>query len=326
MFTLNEDLFDELPDAVPEEPIEISTEPESLEEPTVQEQNNAVATMLIDAINGEWETIDLYNNIIINLDGTRDADIIAVIQDIVDEENIHVGQLQRALAMVSPQTDKIADGEKEAEKQLAEPGASEASEEPALESFTLDEDAPSESFELDEESDDVVKNPDLLTRIYSELGSYHGYGEVKTEIKKDSEGNRPRRYEADKLGINPITNTISVTMPTRDELKFAEEVAKHFNVPYKYVTGDGKFQLQIKVPEEGIDDVDKVPTLSPKQIAQDCALLGQKAFKANLPLDASSELEDYVKKNHLIGSKKKLAQDSFKNGYVRANIFANRKK
>lgn len=315
MFILNEDLFDDLPDAIPEEPIVVDTEPEVMEEPTIQEQNNAVATMLIDAINGEWETIDLYNNIIVNLDNTRDADIIAVIQDIADEENIHVGQLQRALAMVSPQTDKIADGEQEAEEQLTEPEASEASEEPALESFTLDEDA----------FDDVVRDPDLLTKIYSELGSYHGYGEVKAEIQKDSEGNRPKRYEADKLGINPITNTISVTMPTKDELKFAEEVAKHFNVPYKYVAGDDKFQLQIKVPAEGIKD-NAPKELSPAEIKDISQKMGEDAFAAGNPLQANDAFKKFAKENHLIGSKLKAAEMAFKNGYVRAKMFSDKSK
>lgn len=144
MFILNEDLFDDLPDVIPEEPIVVGTQ----SEPTKQEQNNAVSAMLIDAINGEWDTIDLYNNIIVNLDGTCDADIIAVIQDIVDEENIHVGQLQRALAMVSPQTNKIADGEQEAEEQLTD-------KESVEEGLTLSEDWEEDNWEVEPSAKDV---------------------------------------------------------------------------------------------------------------------------------------------------------------------------
>lgn len=84
-----------------------------------------IANTLIEAIKDEWATIALYNNMLATLftEGLEDdkyKDMIPVIQDIVKEENTHVGQLQKALSTISPDTDDIANGEMEAEGQLTE--------------------------------------------------------------------------------------------------------------------------------------------------------------------------------------------------------------
>ena len=46
--------------------------------------------------------------------------IIKILADIANEENLHVGQLQKALEMVSPNAESIKDGAKEAEEQIEE--------------------------------------------------------------------------------------------------------------------------------------------------------------------------------------------------------------
>lgn len=81
-------------------------------------KDNGIAQMLIDAINGEWDTIKLYNDIIVNAETYSYPDIANVVRDISDEEMLHVGQLQAALDTVSPNISSIQDGQEEAEKQL----------------------------------------------------------------------------------------------------------------------------------------------------------------------------------------------------------------
>lgn len=78
-----------------------------------------VANLLITLINGEWDTIKDYNDFIatISAEGGYD-DMLAAIQDIVSEENIHVGQLQKLLQQISPDALKIAQGEQEAQEQI----------------------------------------------------------------------------------------------------------------------------------------------------------------------------------------------------------------
>lgn len=73
-----------------------------------------LADLIIDAINGEWETIKEYNTLAIMARENGYNDIAEVIDDINTEENIHVGQLQEILKRLSPNAEAIADGEKEA--------------------------------------------------------------------------------------------------------------------------------------------------------------------------------------------------------------------
>ena len=85
-----------------------------------------ISNMLISAINGEWDTINLYNSIVETLrteaeDTNNDySDMINVINDILSEENKHIGQLQECLKKVSPNTQEIASGETEGAQQLDE--------------------------------------------------------------------------------------------------------------------------------------------------------------------------------------------------------------
>ena len=82
------------------------------------ETNNGISQMLIDAINGEWDTIKLYNDIIINLETYGYMDIANVVRDINNEESMHIGQLQAALDTISTNVTDIAKGTEEGIDQL----------------------------------------------------------------------------------------------------------------------------------------------------------------------------------------------------------------
>lgn len=77
-----------------------------------------LANMIIKEINGEWETISNYNDLISLMRSEGQDDMIDVISDIVDEENKHVGQLQKCLQIISPNVSEIDSGESEAKEQL----------------------------------------------------------------------------------------------------------------------------------------------------------------------------------------------------------------
>lgn len=80
------------------------------------------ASLINALIQDEWQAIQGYNDAIATLSTTDvDTDIINVFKDIANEENIHIGQLQKALEMVSPNVSSISDGEQEGAKQLEEP-------------------------------------------------------------------------------------------------------------------------------------------------------------------------------------------------------------
>ena len=89
--------------------------------PTTPDEFGA-ASLINALIQDEWQAIQGYNDAIATLSTTDiDTDIINVFKDIANEENIHIGQLQKALEMVSPNVSSIGEGEQEGAEQLEEP-------------------------------------------------------------------------------------------------------------------------------------------------------------------------------------------------------------
>ena len=93
------------------------------------EQAVGVASMLNEDIIGEWRTIDIYHSHIASINALlerREMDektgnaIKDILTDITNEENIHIGQLQKALSLISPNVNSITTGEKEAKEKIAE--------------------------------------------------------------------------------------------------------------------------------------------------------------------------------------------------------------
>lgn len=84
------------------------------------DEKAGVTTMFHNLIEDELQAIDGYNSAIVTLKGLKDdyTDIINILTDIAGEENIHVGQLQRALELVNPQAELIASGVEEAEEEI----------------------------------------------------------------------------------------------------------------------------------------------------------------------------------------------------------------
>lgn len=137
MRVLNEDLFD-LFIPVEEEPMDeplICTEPEpeipdatvvipGMEMPveetkevpeSVDVATSGPAGALISLIKDEWEAVEGYNSAIVSIE---DADVLAILKDIVNEENNHIGMLQKALERYSPNAVTIQEGEAEAIAEL----------------------------------------------------------------------------------------------------------------------------------------------------------------------------------------------------------------
>ena len=72
-------------------------------------------------IKDELEAVEGYNSVLATWkEADKFPEIIAVLKDIVDEEMLHIGQLQRALELVSPNAKNIQAGAKEAEEQIVD--------------------------------------------------------------------------------------------------------------------------------------------------------------------------------------------------------------
>lgn len=121
--SVKEDENKKLPDAIPSEPIVVSSEPqEETKKVEDKEMSNVLVGMVNDLIRGEFDSIDKYNSMIVTLEsmGYKGSDkLISIFNDILNEENIHVGQLQEALMLVSPHAKDIEAGKEEAQEVLA---------------------------------------------------------------------------------------------------------------------------------------------------------------------------------------------------------------
>ena len=114
---LDDNLFDEIP------PVDISNaeiniptlDDKPLESPLFG-KDLELSGMLINALKDELSTIQMYNVLITNL--TTHVEMKDVILDIISEENKHVGQLQKLLSLISPNTEEIQNGIVEASEQL----------------------------------------------------------------------------------------------------------------------------------------------------------------------------------------------------------------
>ena len=87
---------------------------------SVKAQDNGIANMLITAINDEWNTVKMYNDLIVNMETFGYPEMTEVIRDIINEENKHIGQLSKVLETISPNVANIEKGEQEAEEQLGD--------------------------------------------------------------------------------------------------------------------------------------------------------------------------------------------------------------
>ena len=92
-------------------------EPEDVRGPELG-SDSGLSTLVINAINDEWQTISMYNDLANNARVEGREDIAKVIDDINAEENKHVGQLQEVMKILSSVTKEISSGEIEGLQQM----------------------------------------------------------------------------------------------------------------------------------------------------------------------------------------------------------------
>lgn len=120
-YVLNEDL--DVIESGHIEPVVVELEPVP-EEPTDDKkaEDLGVSSMFSSLIQDEWKTIDAYKSTLATLldIGGHEGEI-KVLEDIIAEETMHVGQLESCVNGVAPESeDNLEAGKDEAETQLAE--------------------------------------------------------------------------------------------------------------------------------------------------------------------------------------------------------------
>ena len=115
---------DNLPDVVTDIDLELKNPIEDISKAEEEHFEDTVKTglshLLTDLIKDEWEAYEGYKSAIemFKTEGVE-VEIVNVLEEILGEELVHIGQLQKCLELVEPQAAEIPEGEKEAEKQLA---------------------------------------------------------------------------------------------------------------------------------------------------------------------------------------------------------------
>lgn len=104
--------------SIKNEDLEVADITEESVPPMPEGTDSTISNMLIELINGEWNTIADYNNFVNACKQSGNIDLVSIIEDITNEEANHVGMLQTALKTLSPNTETIEDGQEEAEKDL----------------------------------------------------------------------------------------------------------------------------------------------------------------------------------------------------------------
>lgn len=81
-------------------------------------QDNGLVSIINNLIQDEFNTIQSYKDAIVNFANQDKNDLTQVLKDILDEENIHVGQLETLLKSLDSSAENIEQGKQEAEEQI----------------------------------------------------------------------------------------------------------------------------------------------------------------------------------------------------------------
>ena len=113
---LEEDEEKVLPDAVVSEPITVEVE----EEPKPEVEDLGIASTLNNLIKKTYENIDFINSVVVTIadlcDGEKCESTLLVLNELLDDEHRHIGQLQKVVELYSNSAEKIEDGKEEAEE------------------------------------------------------------------------------------------------------------------------------------------------------------------------------------------------------------------
>lgn len=123
---------EKLPDAVPEEPITVATEPEdgahptdhAGQQPVAEEDANALYALLSGALGRKMDEIDEVKSLIATFgyhgEG-RFGDVIKILNGMLDDDTIHLGMYQKSLELMNPDMqDRMEAGKDKAEEIIGE--------------------------------------------------------------------------------------------------------------------------------------------------------------------------------------------------------------
>lgn len=204
---------------------------------------DGIRNQLNDFIKQTWEVIGNYQNAITSLQTLENqGEIIPIIEDIISDNMIHVGQLQKALELMVPEViDKISEGEKQAELTL-----SEEPDEGELEEVEVEVQEP----EVEEQLQEAIYTDNIPNYMHiASVGLYSSGNDPEEQAKEDELGH----YEIDVdnkvftrvKGKYYLGNWMIESFP-RDTMAEVDATAKNImsNETYREVSNDEYLQIQ----------------------------------------------------------------------------------
>jgi hypothetical protein len=69
-------------------------------------------------IKNKWDSIELFNSILLSFRQANNNDAEQILSDIINDEYVHVGQLEKLAQLINPLADRIDDGQRETDSQV----------------------------------------------------------------------------------------------------------------------------------------------------------------------------------------------------------------
>lgn len=207
------------------------------------DNKNILSGVVSNAIRSEYDAIDIYTNLLDMAKEYGQEDFISNLEDILDEEYKHVGQLQELIKLVNPHADKIDQGTEEGVNKI----------EAVSEDEIIADDDFNDAFSFEESlyMTEKVATADLQTKVVNTL-----VHDINVDTRKYPFHLRKKeRYEDEQLlpGKDDLNNVL-VVAPTEAELQYAIDVAEYYELDYKMQDASSKaygpYGVEIIIPEE----------------------------------------------------------------------------
>ena len=96
---------------------------ELIEEEHVSNVSNddlGLTSLVSTLIKHEWESIDLYNSILLTFRQANNQEAEEILNNIINDDYVHVGQLEKLAQLINPLVNNIELGQQETESQVGE--------------------------------------------------------------------------------------------------------------------------------------------------------------------------------------------------------------
>lgn len=84
----------------------------------VSNDDLSLTSLVNTLIKNKWDSIDLFNSILLSFRQANNTEAESILNDIINEEYVHVGQLEKLAQLINPVAENIENGQHETESQV----------------------------------------------------------------------------------------------------------------------------------------------------------------------------------------------------------------